>query len=184
MQILRKIGLSIIVAVLIFEAVIAVFIIFNFLPKEVTTFFVGQHIYSLKGKLIMSGGAILFVLLSFLIIYFEIKEEREKLAISIPNPLGEVKVSAEAIENFIKRTVEQKEEVKEIKARLIKGKKGVEIHSRVSLWSGNNIPEATDNIQSAIKDYTQNVLGIPEVREIKVFVKEIAQRKKEKEENI
>ena len=101
------------------------------------------------------------------------------MAISIPNPLGEVKISAEAIESFIRKEVEKMEEIKEIRSRVMVGKKGVQIINRVSILGGRNIPEVTDKIQSLIKDSAQNVLGIPEIEEIKVFVREITRPKKE-----
>jgi uncharacterized alkaline shock family protein YloU len=177
-KILGKVVLALVVAILILEAVLGLLIALKILPREMIEFFFEEYIYSLKGRLATIIGSAILGLVSFFLVYSDLREERERLAISIPNPLGEVKISAEAIETFIRKEVEKMEEVKEIRSRVIAGKKGVQILSRVSILGGRNIPETTDKIQSLIKDSTQNILGIPEIEEIKVFVREITQPKK------
>ncbi len=180
MKILGKLVRAVVVVILVLATVLGLLVALNIIPRQMTQLFLEGSIYDLRGRLTIGIISLVLGLFSFVMLYSDLREDRERLAISIPNPLGEVKISAEAIESFIRKEVEKAEEVKEIKARVVMGKKGVQIINRVSILGGRNIPEVTDKIQNIIKDSTQNVLGIPEVEEIKVYVREIAQpRKKE-----
>lgn len=101
--------------------------------------------------------------------------QREK-TIAFNNPNGEVSVSLLAIEDYIRRTAGNIREIKDIRAGVIAGKRGIEISARISLWSDTNIPEAADKIQSMIKNSVQEMLGIEEAINVKVHINKIAQR--------
>jgi len=135
-----------------------------------------ENIAQLNVGLIGGILALLSLLISAAIFYASLKEKIIKREIAFGNPLGEVKVSLVAISDFVKRLGSQIEEVKEIKPRIVIGKKGLEIYNKITLFSDSNIPEASDRVQTIVKRYVQDVLGIQEVQEVKVLVEKIIPR--------
>lgn len=132
------------------------------------------------------GGIVAFIslLVSAAIFYASLKEKIIKKEITFGNPLGEVKISLAAISEFVKKLGDQIEEVKEIKPRVVVGKKGLEVYNKITLFSDSNIPEASDRVQTIVKRYIQDVLGIQEVGEVKVFVEKIIPRESTATANI
>ncbi|MFH1245587.1 MAG: hypothetical protein V1662_03805, partial [Candidatus Omnitrophota bacterium] len=57
-------------------------------------------------------------------------------------------------------------------------KKGIDIDSRVSLWSDANIPQTTESIQAVIKSRLQEMLGIEEAIVVRVHVGKIIPKEK------
>lgn len=135
-----------------------------------------EEIGKLNASLILGITAFLSLVISVAIFYASLKERIVKREISFGNPLGEVKVSLAAISEFVKRLGDQIEEIKEIKPRVVIGRKGLQIYNKITLFSDSNIPEASDRVQTVVKRYVQDVLGIQEVNEVKVFVEKIIPR--------
>jgi uncharacterized alkaline shock family protein YloU len=135
-----------------------------------------ENIAQLNVGLIGGILALISLLISAAIFYASLKEKIVRREIAFGNPLGEVKVSLAAISEFVKKLGDQIEEVKEIKPRVVIGKKGLEIYNKITLFSDSNIPEASDRVQTIVKRYVQDVLGIQEVNEVKVFVEKIIPR--------
>jgi len=103
------------------------------------------------------------------------KMQREK-TIAFSNPDGQVTVSLSAIEDFIRKSAQHIEEVKELKSDVIATKKGIQITSKVILWADTNIPETTEKIQQLIKSRLQEMLSIEDVIQIRVHVLKIVQK--------
>jgi len=127
-------------------------------------------------RLILGIVSFISLVISVVIFYASLKERIVKKEISFGNPLGEVKISLSAISEFVKRLGGQIEEIKEIKPRVVIGRKGLQIYNKITLFSDSNIPEASDRVQTVVKRYVQDVLGIQEVSEVKVFVEKIIPR--------
>lgn len=122
------------------------------------------------------ASGFLIVLLNLTIIRAMFSKFQREKTIAFNNPNGQVLVSLVAIEDYIKKSSANIREIKEIRANVIAGKKGIDISARVTLWSDTNIPEATDKIQSMIKNSLQEMLGIEEAITVKVHIHKIAQR--------
>lgn len=120
--------------------------------------------------------ALLSLTISGVIFYASFKEKVVKREITFGNPLGEVKISLNAISEFVKKLGGEIDEIKEIKPRVVIGRKGLEIYNKITLFSDSSIPEASDRVQTIVKRYIQDVLGIQEVHEVKVFVEKIVPR--------
>jgi uncharacterized alkaline shock family protein YloU len=98
--------------------------------------------------------------------------QREK-TIAFENPSGQVTISLSAIEDFIRRTSDNLPEVKELRANVTAGKKGINIINRAVIYSDSNIPEVTEKIQSMLKNKIQEMLGIEEAVNIKIHIAKI-----------
>lgn len=134
--------------------------------------------------LIVSSIGVVFIILGFSIIKIAIGRFQREKTIAFTNPEGEVTISLGAIEDFIKKAAIAIAEVKEIRSDVVAGKKGIDITTRVTLWSDINIPETAQKIQDIIKSRVQNILGIEEAITVKVHVAKIVQKdeKKKKDE--
>ena len=127
-------------------------------------------------RLIFGITSFLALVISVVSFYASFKERVIKREISFGNPLGEVKISLGAISDFVQKLGSQMEDVKEIKPRVVAGRKGLEIYNKITLYSDSNIPAASDRVQTVVKRYVQDVLGIQEVSEVRVFVEKIVPR--------
>lgn len=98
--------------------------------------------------------------------------QREK-TIAFENPSGQVTVSLSAIEDFIRRTSDHMPEVKELRANVTAGKKGINVINRAVIYSDTNIPEVTEKIQAMLKNKIQEMLGIEEAINVKIHIAKI-----------
>ncbi|MFH0839439.1 MAG: alkaline shock response membrane anchor protein AmaP [Candidatus Omnitrophota bacterium] len=98
--------------------------------------------------------------------------QREK-TIAFENPSGQVTVSLSAIEDFIRRTSDHMPEVKELRANVTAGKKGINVINRAVIYSDTNIPEVTEKIQGMLKNKIQEMLGIEEAINVKIHIAKI-----------
>ena len=103
--------------------------------------------------------------------------QREK-TIAFENPSGRVTISLSAIEDFIRRSAAYIPEIKELRPNVTANKKGINIINRVIIYSDANIPEATEQMQSILKNKIQEMLGIEEAINIKVHIAKIVAREK------
>lgn len=120
-------------------------------------------------------GTILIIISIGIVQFFMNKMRREK-TIAFNNPDGQVTISLTAIEDFIRRVAKQINDIKDIKSDVIASKKGVNITTRVTLWSDANIPDVTERIQGMIKTRLQEMLGIEETITVSVNVAKIVQK--------
>ena len=128
----------------------------------------------------LSGVVLILIVLSGIYSFF--RKLREKKGVTFANPDGQVKITLLAIEDFIRRSVSEIKEVKYLKPKAEVRKKGVRILNKVTLWSGANLPEVSNNIQSLIRKRLEEILGIENIDSVNVFVTKIMPRKKKAKE--
>ncbi len=125
-------------------------------------------------KLGLGIGGLLLVIIGLGVVQLTINRVHREKTISFENPDGQITISLSAIEDFIRRLFRTNADIKELKPLCVVGKKGIEISSKVALWSDTKIPEATEKIQSVIKLRLQQILGTEEAITVKVNVVKIA----------
>ena len=130
--------------------------------------------YNLKTSVGLVGA--LFILVGLLITHFTFGGIQRERTIAFNTPDGQVVISLSAIENFVKKLANQLPEIKDMRSSVFASKKGVNISTRISLWSDANIPDVTERIQSIIKNKVQDMLGIEESITTKVHVIKIVHR--------
>ncbi len=136
-----------------------------------------QYLYTTPNLRIITGGIGLFlIIVSITIAHLTAGGIQREKTIAFTNPEGQVTVSLAAIEDFIRRLSGQIPEIKELKPNVIASKKGVEVLSKVILFSDTNIPEVTEKIQTVIKKRVQEMLGIENAIKVFVHVAKIIQR--------
>lgn len=121
------------------------------------------------------GAAAVFLFLLILSIYLPTATwtEGKTTSISLRNPLGEVEVSQRAICEFIQRVGKEVQGVEDLKARVRSTEEGVDIDLNLSAHAQGEIPRLIDELQTVVKNYLKNTVGIENVREIKVKIGKI-----------
>ena len=100
-------------------------------------------------------------------------EKQPSQAIVHETGLGQVRVTAEAVENLVKRVVIQVRGVREVKPRVICTPEGINVYIRVTLSPETNIPKTSDEIQNNVTNYMDEVAGI-NIKSVKILVDGIA----------
>ncbi len=101
------------------------------------------------------------------------REKRDGAVVSLKNPLGEMEISQKAICGFIQRIGKGVEGVEDIKADIKLVEEGVDVHLTLSAQGQGEIPRLIDELQTVVKNYLNNTVGIENVREVKVKVAKI-----------
>jgi len=101
--------------------------------------------------------------------------------IAFENPDGQVTVSLSAIEDFVKKSVHQFAEVKELRSNVTANKRGINIECMATIFSDSNIPQTTEKVQSLVKSKVQEMLGVEEAINIKINVTKISGAKGKRE---
>lgn len=104
------------------------------------------------GLILLAVGALLII--------FKMRELRREQCIAFDNPTGEVAISMDAVEDFIRRAGGEFPAVKSLVPRIHAGADGIAIAIRVDIWGGTNIPRLSEEMQNAIKNRVQDTLGI------------------------
>jgi len=127
--------------------------------------------------LIVGLSGVLLILVSLSLASLSFKKFQQEKTIGYTTAGGQVIISLGAIEDFIRRLTQHMPDVKELRSEVFVTRRGIEIESRVVLWSTSNIPDITEKIQSIIKEQVQELLaGIEKPLLINVHVVKIAQR--------
>ncbi|MEW6609177.1 MAG: alkaline shock response membrane anchor protein AmaP [bacterium] len=129
-----------------------------------------------NANLIFAGIGCGLIALGLLILYVDCKISQQEKGIIQKTPYGEVKVAKKAIEDFIKRISSEESFIKTIKPKLILKKKYSKLSLVVSVWSDIPTNEATLALQSRVKESLENIIGLSNLRDIKVAVEEVVHR--------
>jgi len=94
------------------------------------------------------------------LIMLKMRELRQEQCIAFDNPGGEVAISMDAVEDFIRRGAGEFHGIKSLVPRIHAGPEGIGIDIRLDVWAGTNIPRLSEELQNAIKTKVQDSLGI------------------------
>jgi uncharacterized alkaline shock family protein YloU len=123
------------------------------------------------------GGLSVLISLLFIIHLLEGIFRKER-GILVSGAGGITSVSLLAIEDIIRRAGNQFLDVREIKPRVVIKKRGLNVSAIVILYSGVNIPEITERLQSSIRERLQHVLGIESEIKVKIHIIKIIEKSK------
>lgn len=127
-------------------------------------------------RVVLGVSGFVLAILGFVIFQLvTLKMQREK-TIAFTTPDGQVTVSLEAIENFIRRITKHLHGIKEIRPDVVANKKGLHVFVRVTLLEETNIPEISEEIQRVIRKKIQDMLGIEENIQTRVHIVKIASK--------
>lgn len=114
-----------------------------------------------------------FLFVLSIALFLSTRERARDAIIPLKNPLGEVEISQKAICEFIQRVGKEVEGVEDIKARIKSNDEGMDVYLVLSAQAQGEIPRLIDELQTVVKNYLNNTVGIENIREIKVKVAKI-----------
>lgn len=150
-------------------------------PEELTRAI--NYVYTdqnVKLALLIPGA--IFILTGLLSVNANMSKMQTAKTIAFENPEGQVTVSLSAIEDYVKKSVRQLSEVKEMRSSVSASKRGINITCRATIFADSNIPEITERIQSIVKSRVHDMLGVEETINIKVHVTKISSRGKKEQQ--
>ncbi len=116
-------------------------------------------------------AAALFVLAVF-ILFLSLRRGSCVETLLQQGPLGEVRICFKAVENLVLKSARGIKGVRETKTRIVFSDAGLVIFLRAVTHPEQNIPQVTAELQTAVKDYVENITGST-VAEIKVMVENV-----------
>lgn len=173
-------GLVIVVYTLVFLIAggILISLSLNFLSSEDLINAVNYIYNDINIKLAMGIVGAIFILGGILTANVSMSRMQMEKTIAFENPEGQVTISLSAIEDFVKKSVRQVPEVKEMRANVTASKKGINITCKATIFADSNIPETTERIQGIVKSRVHDMLGVEETINIKIHVTKISSRGK------
>ena len=142
------------------------------IPRDVIT----GVLTGLEEQLLIKGIFVSFFGFLFVLsiaLFLSARERAKDAIIPLKNPLGEVEISQKAICEFIQRVGKEVEGVEDIKARIKSNDEGMDVYLVLSAQAQGEIPRLIDELQTVVKNYLNNTVGIENIREIKVKVAKI-----------
>lgn len=125
---------------------------------------------SLRLRWGLGAVAVLTGVAGILLLRWAVQQHQRERTIAFRNPDGEVTVSLEAIEDFVKRLGCEQEGVQELRVSASAAREGIVIELRISLWSTCQIPETTERLQNLIQSHVHEMLGVEGPVTVRVHV--------------
>ncbi|MBT8043129.1 MAG: alkaline shock response membrane anchor protein AmaP [Pontiella sp.] len=134
---------------------------------------VGQLIGDLLQIPFVAGSVGAILILSVLLRCAGSVGRKQEAYIDFQADDGSVGISIKAIQDFIERVAKEFAAVKSIDSKLMHRKGGLDIALSVRVVSGNKIPELSQVLQQRVRESVRESLGLEEIRNITIQVKEI-----------
>lgn len=109
--------------------------------------------------LITGWGGVLIIISCLVFIRRQFNRIGREEVVTIQSSEGVVKISVSAIEDMVKKMLENREEIIQIKPKVRITRKGINILVRGSLNAEVNLAEVTAAIQNEVKRKVRNILG-------------------------
>lgn len=178
MRFLKNIVITIYTLVFILVGGILISLSLNLLSTEELMRVINYIYNDPNVRLYLGVAGAIFIIGGLLTAQISLNKMQMEKTIAFENPEGQVTVSLSAVEEFIKKSVREVSEVKEMRADVTANKKGINIACRATLFSDSNIPETTERIQGIVKSRVHEMLGVEETINIKIHVTKISSRGK------
>ncbi len=131
-----------------------------------------------KLRLGLGGAAALALVGGVFLLRWTVRDLQRRRTIAFPNPDGEVTVSLEAIEEFVKQLGTEQEGVQDLKASASASGDGILIDLRTALWSSCQIPETTERLQNIVRSHVHEMLGVEGAVVVRVHVGKVVRAPK------
>ena len=120
--------------------------------------------FSLKFAFTLAGAILILLCLRYIQTFFH--RSKRNRAITFESSGGKVSVTLFAIEDMLKRMLEERNEVSHVKPKVFLRRKAIEVTTRGILTTEVNLVEFTKEIQEKVKEKIHTLLG--EDKEVRV----------------
>ena len=133
--------------------------------------------FPLRWIAVLAG--LLLILLCLRYIQASFRRLRKNKSITFESDDGKVSITLVAIEEMLKKMLEEKTEVSRIKPKVFLRKKGIEVVAHGVLTTEVNLVEFTKEIQEQVKEKVHTLLGEDKQVQVNLEIKKIALSKKD-----
>ncbi len=119
---------------------------------------------------------IFYVLMGARLFWKGLISKGRKQAVVQDGELGDVRVSLPAIESLAEKVTSSMKGVRNVRARVVPARQGINIYMKISVAPDINVPSLSRDIQQQVMDNVLEVAGIA-VREVRVAVESFISRK-------
>lgn len=128
---------------------------------------------STRGQVVLFIIGVAFFGVSVRLIVFAFTRRGGGQPVVHETALGDVRISLDAVESLVKKVARSIKGVREMKAVVTHGKDGLHAELRGTISPEVSIPDVSEEIQSAVRQYVKRVVGV-EMAEIRLEVDNIA----------
>jgi len=115
-----------------------------------------------------------FILACLRLLYIAIRPGRvSQPSIDQRTSFGDIRISVDTVENLVLKAANRSRGVRDLKAKIAVNSSGLEIIIRAVVDGESPIPALTEEIQSSVKDFIEEITGIP-VATVSVYVANVA----------
>jgi uncharacterized alkaline shock family protein YloU len=119
--------------------------------------------------------SLIVLLISIRFLFIALRRSRSQApSIDQRTDFGDIRISMETVENLSLKAAGRTKGVKDLRARVKVNQSGLEITIRTVVDGETSIPELTEDMQNTVKNYIEEITGIP-VANVTVFVANIVQ---------
>lgn len=133
----------------------------------------GELLDTARGQLLLGLVGIAFFAVSVRLIVFAFTRRSGGQPVVYESSIGEVRISLDAVESLVKKTARSIKGVREMKASITHSKEGLYAHLVGTVSPDVSIPEVSEEIQTAVRQYVKRVVGV-EMSEVKIDIENIA----------
>lgn len=130
--------------------------------------------FDLQTLSVLIGVAAILILISLRMLYISLRRSRGHLhSVDQRTELGGIQISVETIESLCLKAASRVRGVKDPHTRIRMTEPGLEVQIRTIVDGEHSIPAMTEEIQRGIKEFVQDITGIP-VSSVSVYVAGVA----------
>jgi len=141
---------------------------FTYLEKEIFS------VFSLKLRWICGSTGAIIILFCLRYIQAFFSRSRKNKSITFESPQGDVSITLFAIEDMLKKMLEERSEVSNIKIKVFLKKKGIEVVTKGILITEVNLVEFTREIQERVKEKIHILLGADKQVKVNLEIRKVA----------
>lgn len=86
--------------------------------------------------------------------------ERSERAVVRETEFGQVRVSVQAIEHAVRRTVQQMPGVQNVDVDILLGSRGIDVHLVLTVTGNNTVPDLSSQVQETVARYVRETIGV------------------------
>ncbi len=128
---------------------------------------------STDARFTVATGAGVFILLGIIYVLAGVQRKCREEFISFENEGGAVSISMKAVRDYVGRVADEYAAVLSLEPAIRAPSGKIEVELNVRVKSGTQIPELCRLMQERVKETLHDTLGLPEVRNVRVNVREI-----------
>ncbi len=147
-------------------------------------FFLESSYSNLKGHLVIISIGLGLFALGIFNVYLAFLSLRRKSFVAVKGSQGDIQIAYRTIEEIVENVARNIGGIEKVSTRIIRGRKRISLVVKLFLGNVKNVIDISQRVQEFIRDEIENVLGIKNLKEVRVLIRRIALEKPKRYEDI